>query len=625
MSQQPSDRAAIAREYERALSSIGRGDAEIAEEILLRIQRIDPGFVPARYTLGGLAVARGDLEQGTREFLAVLEVDPLHVDSHMQLAGILARQGRFASAIGACDHVLGIVPALDTAWLGKGDAQLAAGDAEGALKTYAQAEVAGVQGPVLALPRSRAFEALGRYPEGLSALEEVGETSAAVLDLRARLLLACDDAEGAAGQYRLLIEQFGASASRLRNLALAQDRGGALDDALASWNGCLELNETDYVALTHKAAILGSQGALSEARVASLSAISCTPLRRRKAASGTGTRSVLLLRALGPGYFQMDGAMRPVLQRENALEGFLTDGRYDVTELYLERWDHDPDCLHRVPRPSVIINGVADADRHADTLSILPNRLVPLGVPVINRPEAVARTRRDAISRLLAPLDGLMVPKVLRLTLTGRLTFLDSLSGGYPWIVRRAGTHRGGSMERVDNADAADDWFSRHGAIDAEIYVISYVDNRFRRETAKADLWRRFRLLAVGGELIPITLHFHDHWNVHSNNRGPLMLNDAELVRLEERFIVDPGAVIGEQAMDHIAHALALTELDYVGMDFDLLPDGRVLVFEVNSAMAPQRSLVGNSPYLGASLDRIAAAMDRLIDRHLETTGATRQ
>jgi len=50
-------------------------------------------------------------------------------------------------------------------------------------------------------------------------------------------------------------------------------------------------------------------------------------------------------------------------------------------------------------------------------------------------------------------------------------------------------------------------------------------------------------------------------------------------------FLSDPRAAIGAAAMAAIEAIGARLDLDYGGVDFSLLPDGRVLVFEANATM----------------------------------------
>ncbi|MDQ2735355.1 MAG: hypothetical protein M3Y55_10290 [Pseudomonadota bacterium] len=54
----------------------------------------------------------------------------------------------------------------------------------------------------------------------------------------------------------------------------------------------------------------------------------------------------------------------------------------------------------------------------------------------------------------------------------------------------------------------------------------------------------------------------------------------------ERRFLEDAGASLGSRGMAAIGDRLGL---DYAGLDFTLLPDGRVLVFEANATMLVHR------------------------------------
>jgi glutathione synthase/RimK-type ligase-like ATP-grasp enzyme len=46
-----------------------------------------------------------------------------------------------------------------------------------------------------------------------------------------------------------------------------------------------------------------------------------------------------------------------------------------------------------------------------------------------------------------------------------------------------------------------------------------------------------------------------------------------------------PDVALGERAWRAIGQVGARLDLDYAGLDFSLLPDGRVLVFEANATM----------------------------------------
>jgi hypothetical protein len=53
----------------------------------------------------------------------------------------------------------------------------------------------------------------------------------------------------------------------------------------------------------------------------------------------------------------------------------------------------------------------------------------------------------------------------------------------------------------------------------------------------------------------------------------------------EQRFLEDPASALGTRAMTAITALGRRLDLDFCGVDFSLLPDGRVLIFEANATM----------------------------------------
>ncbi len=59
----------------------------------------------------------------------------------------------------------------------------------------------------------------------------------------------------------------------------------------------------------------------------------------------------------------------------------------------------------------------------------------------------------------------------------------------------------------------------------------------------------------------------------------------AERRAEEARFLADPVAAIGARGMAAIREIGRRLDLDYCGVDFSVLPDGRLLIFEANATM----------------------------------------
>ena len=60
---------------------------------------------------------------------------------------------------------------------------------------------------------------------------------------------------------------------------------------------------------------------------------------------------------------------------------------------------------------------------------------------------------------------------------------------------------------------------------------------------------------------------------------------DASLIAEERRFLEDPETALGRRAYAAISAVGRRMDLDFAGVDFAVLPDGRALLFEANATM----------------------------------------
>ena len=64
--------------------------------------------------------------------------------------------------------------------------------------------------------------------------------------------------------------------------------------------------------------------------------------------------------------------------------------------------------------PSLIFNQIGDADTHRGSLERCIELSQRVGVPMLNRPEKILETRRDAVSEKLQGIPGVMMPRTIR-------------------------------------------------------------------------------------------------------------------------------------------------------------------------------------------------------------------
>jgi len=101
------------------------------------------------------------------------------------------------------------------------------------------------------------------------------------------------------------------------------------------------------------------------------------------------------------------------------------------------------------------------------------------------------------------------------------------------------------------------------------------------------------------------------HWMVHYFS-ADMEAAPARLAE-ERRFLHDPAAVLGARAMAAVGAIGRRLGLDYGGIDFTLLPDGRVFVFEANATMLVHRERHdGPLAYKNGYVQRIVDAFEAL-------------
>lgn len=264
-----------------------------------------------------------------------------------------------------------------------------------------------------------------------------------------------------------------------------------------------------------------------------------------------------------------------------------------------------------VERPDLVFNCITDADASMQALGLAQQLIQRFpGVPVINAPAMVARTRRDDVAAALAGIPGLVVPATVRITPRSHRELLDAIAAGpgYPAIVRRAGTHGGTSMLLLQSE--ADRGLLEQIACDgSEYYLVRFVD------FASADgLYRKLRLVFVGDQVFARHLLVSTHWNVHASTRGGLMTERPELAREEEQFLSTFGPATFPALAERLGAVAGALRLQYFSMDCALLGNGDLLLFEANaSGNALRQAGVEQFPCLGIVVQRLRAAVLRLL------------
>ncbi|MGC9271281.1 tetratricopeptide repeat protein [Acidiphilium sp.] len=276
-----------------------------------------------------------------------------------------------------------------------------------------------------------------------------------------------------------------------------------------------------------------------------------------------------------------------------------------------------PEQDRMLPDHDLIFNAIGDPDLMPALAAPVRRLLQETTRPILNHPDRVGQTQRSALPGMMAGLPDIVVPQVIRL---GRgddaaLTIARPPTTARPVIVRPIGSHGGSGLVKASSVAEIAAVLARHDAV----YVTDFVE--YRR--ADDGLYRKYRMIFVDRVPYPYHLAIARDWLVHYWTAG---MADAPARRAEEeRFLNDPAGTLGERGLAAVTAIGARLDLDYAGIDFSLLPDGRVLVFEANATMLVHPETEPMFAYKNPAVTRILTAVDRMVTDRLAFRDDTRQ
>ena len=280
-------------------------------------------------------------------------------------------------------------------------------------------------------------------------------------------------------------------------------------------------------------------------------------------------------------------------------------------EFLLAGWSGALDTLYlrpgepapvEIPDHDVALLAVGESDANAPILDALAARLAAWPRPILNAaPGRIAALGRDPAAQRLATIAGVHAP-------TNRRVGAAELAGvrRFPIVARPVDSHAGDGLEKLDSPAAVTDYLGRVRA-DA-YYAQPFVDYR-----SPDGRYRKLRVALIGGAPFLVHMAISDHWMVHYLNAG--MTEDAgkraEEAALFERFDTQ-FATRHATALAGVAAALGL---DYVALDCAEDADGRLLVFEADTAMiVHDMDPPEVFPYKPPAMRRLFAAFQALVN-----------
>jgi len=388
---------------------------------------------------------------------------------------------------------------------------------------------------------------------------------------------------------------------------------GHLDQAAASLQKALEL-QPDYIeAFIALSAIEETLGHHDRARKILLGGISRRPYYT-ETCQGRPLATALLFFGLQDCRFRLN----------DVHELKMSGGHFHTTDLLRRRkftkhhfhisagnLPADPSAL---PRHDLIVNTIACPDREGRSLKTLSRFLQGAPhAPLINHPDHVLQTTRDANHARLHDIEGMTFPRTLRVSAGGTdwqgvvRSILDA-GFSFPVIMRRVGTQSAVSAQKLNAPEEVERYLIETEG--EEFYAIQYVDCRFRE-----NYYRKLRLFCIDGRLYPVVCHIDAVWNVHGGNRKTLMKQHPWMQAEERRFLEDFTSYIGLENRRRLETLHAKIGLDFYGIDFTLMADGSLLVYELNAAMRHSLVHAQSFPYMTPHLNAISDAFEAMAIR----------
>jgi tetratricopeptide (TPR) repeat protein len=612
--------------YLFGLFNFEAGRVEAADRLLSRVVEVRPGHAEGHVALANLAYWRGRHPAAVEGYKRALAIQPDHAAALINLAQALRDQGQFDCAITAGHNAAKRLLDPAPAYAALGGTYAAAGRAAEAIEAYRSA--------IALAPRDVSI----RVGLGM-ALLDAGDAKAALACSEDTLTWAPDQAEAwfVKGSALTALRRYEAAVTAFEQ-AVALDPDHAAT-RLGLGNAYAELDHADR-ALEHltRAAELdpgskeihasmgsvlyrcGEAEAAEKACWLALAADSSLVIPHQNLAAIHADRGEpdLARHHRDQAYRQKSLFVEAASDPEATVLIFTTSQSGNVPHKYLLPADRytrlnwfieyarDGEAA-ALPAYDVVFNIIGDPDAAGSAEAPVADFLKSCPRAVINDPAKVRRTRRDRLSDLLAGVENLLTPRAVRfdaetISAKGLAACIDASGLDYPLLVRPIGSHGGAGLILAQGPGDLGEVGLRAG-----VYVTEYVDGR-----GADGLYRKYRMIFVDGQAFPYHLAIADDWLVHYGTAG---MEDEATRQLEERwFLRAPEAALGQAALTAIEAVGQRLGLDYAGVDFSVLPDGRAVVFEANATMLVHpEDPDGEFAYKNPEAARIFAAFQAMV------------
>lgn len=262
-----------------------------------------------------------------------------------------------------------------------------------------------------------------------------------------------------------------------------------------------------------------------------------------------------------------------------------------------------PEHDDELPAYDIVFNAVGDLDAAPQAHALAAQFAKLSKRPMLNLPDRVGRTSRTGVADLLQTCKTAVVPKVRKIERPAGGWTQDACAGlRYPLIARPAGGHGGEGVVLIERPEQ----FMSLVPDAPVLYTTEFFDYR------SPDNWyRKYRAIFIDRKPYPYHLAIGANWLVHHWTTG--MEHDAGRREEELRYLTNPKAVLGDKVWATLEAIGAMLDLDFAGIDFSVLQDGRLLLFEANPTMLVHPEEDPLFSYKNVAVQNILDAFDQMI------------
>ena len=286
-------------------------------------------------------------------------------------------------------------------------------------------------------------------------------------------------------------------------------------------------------------------------------------------------------------------------QANNPLE-YIVDGA--SIELY--KWFLTGSATPELPQYDVVFNAIGYAHGVEAALRQAQAFISGQDKPCLNAPEAIVLTSRSAVTQKFSDSRHVTAAPTIRMSRTS----VAQLSVREPILLRPLNSQAGDNFCKI----------SYDGELVAYLASVSdvmeFYQSPFIEYAGRDGLYRKYRIAYIDGVPYPVHLAISPNWMVHYYNSA---MSEHRWMREEEAiFMRDINEVFTGIAATGLREIARSFPLDYFAIDCSIAADGRVLLFEADTAMIVHMGdPIEMYPYKHQYIPRIVDALDRMFSR----------